>query len=258
MNHTTFTAHGKDEPGHELSQRVRRARFLSMAVLAALVAAACGAGSAVSVTSDAPSGQIAQAPTANDQAIADRAVLTLGDLPPGWATAEVDDSDADDMRGIEACVDIVAAMDADNETGLSETVAFADDESDVETEVAVFATEAEAMQLVATWNQTSTPACLQALFEDFAAEDEDFEELDGLEFAMEQLPVESLGDQRVVWEAKVTFLVEGFEVEVFVTAYTVRVGRAVVTLDAIGIFAPVPGSAEYVQATITRLEAEAL
>lgn len=192
-----------------------------------------------------------------DLAIAERAALTLGDLPAGWEQ-EPPDNEAEDFSAydeVPACAAIQAFRDADDESGLSDDVTFALGNDTLNSRVGLWADEARAVESLDAWSSDDALACFETVIPDLFAEDLP-DTVSITELTISPLPVEPIGDQQVGWRILITISDGADELTLYIDQTFVRVGRAVALVASNGFDQPVAIADSSLALVVGRLEAD--
>lgn len=197
-----------------------------------------------------------------DQAIAEAALLTLQDFPPGWEASPADEED-DDARENREFIATCMGVDYDDLYNDSNAKADSPDftsENDEELSVSVQVDSSEESMATA-FELASRPEYRECVAEGLSdileeqAEEAD-EDVEIGELTLNELSAGSFGDDTVAFRATVPMEVQGFNLDVTMEFVVVRVGRAQTGLTTLGVGSNL--STEefigYVELAVKRLE----
>lgn len=239
-------------------------RKFALAVLAACLLACSGGDDSEEVQSrnDAES----EAPTDDDvgkddpdtsgadQAIADAAVLKLSDFEPGWRADPPDEDDGPEMT------DVCDGFDMD-ESAKADSKKFVRDDAEIENTVAVFTSEAEAEEFIATYGSDETADCVRDFMNEQVRKsmlaDPDAPDLDDVTVNLGQASVGDYGDEAAAYQMEISVEASGFAIDFYIDAILVRSGRALALFTFADISSPLEEPREDVIASVLgRLDRE--
>jgi len=180
-----------------------------------------------------------------DEAIAESALLTLDDFPPGWeaAPANDDEPDSDVLADVADCLGVSEAeLDPDNPKATSPTFTSSDDE-EVTSEVTLTPSSGDASRALEILKSDAAPGCyaeaIKALVgRNLVASDDVPENVTVGEPTFNRMSFESLGDDSVAFRTTIPVTVESLDVDLYVDFVFVRVGRAGIETTFQSQFAP--------------------
>lgn len=208
----------------------------------------CSSGSDDSSGSPAKEDPRSADQLASDRAAATDALLVLRDFPSGWAAEE---RDANDEEGPDldeetaVCLGVDVPLLADNAVSVKSDT-FTKDEAEVEADISIQATKAEADASVEILTNPKLRSCLQDSFRkstEYAVKNpSDGEELpEGFELGeatVADLNFPDIGDDSRTFRLSVPVSAGGLELEVFLDLVFVRVGRATGILTFVDVLSP--------------------
>jgi hypothetical protein len=174
-----------------------------------------------------------------DQEIADGAVLTIDDVPDGFAEEPEDDEDSDDAefdQSFADCLGITVAElnDDDDEPQASTTFETAAG-AEVSSDVIMHATEDEVTEDLDMVKDPATQDCFaDALNETFAADGE----VEIGDITIEELAVEDLGEDAFGFGVGIPFAAESGERVLYLDLVLIQQGRAGVSMGFTSFDAP--------------------
>jgi hypothetical protein len=190
-----------------------------------------------------------------DQRLADQAVLTLDDLPPGWR----EEAAAEDLEAPDAdeCDDIRRAQTLADE-GERAHSKFERGGSGVESGVAVFANQTLAEEAFELYTSGNVEGCFEASLDAALREARigaGSDSPEALAVNIGDSAAGDYGDENVAYQLVATIRTESLTVDVYIDVDIVRVGRSVALLSyesEVDTFAP-DLRVELVEAVVARL-----
>jgi hypothetical protein len=241
-------------------------RVLVLVLTTALVLASCGgnddddASTLEETTEATPPADLIDP---DDQEVAERAVLTLDDLPPGWRQETPDERDDPDFDAAE-CGQIREAgqLARSKQTASAEGGPFTRNQAQVEVTVASTVTTEPLEEFYDAFQDVDlVNTCLTALLEEAMAEapdEADSAEIDDIRVGVGRLSIPSYGDDTFAYQAEVEVVLEGLSPSVYVDVVFVRVGRFTANFffqDVLGAF-PTDEQEEIISTVVDRLTSE--
>ena len=220
-------------------------RRVAMLVMVGLLAACGSDGDSGSSDEDDPSEKSsttteekAERDLEGDQELADGAVLTIDDVPTGFAEKPEDDDEEDDAidQSLAECLGITVAElnDGDAEPGESTTFG-TEGGQEVSSEVVMYATEEEVTEDLELLKDPASQDCFaEALNQIFAADGE----VEIGEITIEDLGVEDLGEDAVGFGVAIPFAAESGERVLYLDLVAVQQGRAEISMAYQGFDVP--------------------
>jgi len=165
-----------------------------------------------------------------DQDMADGAVLTIDDLPEGFAEKPEDDDedDAEFDRSLSECLGItVAELNDDEDEPQASTTFATEGGGEVSSEVVVYATEEEVAEDLELLKDPAAQDCVAgALNESFAGDGE----VEVGEITVEDLGVENLGEDAFGLGVVIPFAAESGERVLYLDLVAVQQGRSAISM----------------------------
>jgi hypothetical protein len=193
---------------------------------------------------------------AADEAAAEAMLLTIADFPPGWQEEPADDEDDDETDDDETdddetdelnarlaeCLDIdPARFDPDNRSAQSPSFTSANDE-EVSVDVAFTPSADAASGVFEVFADDAAPGCfgevVQAVLEENATQEGLPEGVEMGDATFARLPFPSVGDESTAFRVTVPVSAEGLDIDVYLDAVFVRVGRIGITGQFQTVVAP--------------------
>lgn len=230
-------------------------RNLISLVITGLLAASCGGGGDTDATagSETPAGDVddnsgEDGGSAEDQKIAENALLTLSDFPSGWQQKPAEEDEDEDDEEEEQQREIAECLGADYDDlygndggGEADSPTFlGPDEEEISNSVGVSDSESRVTENYELLTSDKGVDCLTGTLADAmekAIKDGGEAELDG-EVTANRMSFGSYGDATTAFRVTVPVAAEGFSAEVYVDFVVVRIGRAIVTVNAVSLFDP--------------------
>lgn len=214
------------------------------------IAVAAGLAAAVAVVAPAGAGVKA---AASDKAILKAAVLTSADVPPTWVAAKQADSGTKNYKGIAACKQISAAMDAAHRGPRALSPQFSDpaptSNALAQDTVDAFKNVKAAQQFLAPFEASNAASCYQQAFNKASRGQ-------GKTTVVPITNLQGLGDEAVGYEATITGTDQnGQPVHVIADVIGVRVGRGLVGFNFLNNNVVIPQGVAIVNAAVGRLTA---
>lgn len=180
------------------------------------------------------------APDPADKAIAEAALLTLGDFPVGWEAAprDEDEDDRAAREDIAQCVGVsYDALYNDTNTEAQSPTFTSEDDSEIEHTVSIAVDEVDMTEAFNIASTSEFRECAAEIVRESVAEnsEQSDQELTVGEISLNELSIGSFGDQTVAYRVTVPIETEGFNLEVKLEVAIVRVGRAQSNLTSTSI-----------------------
>lgn len=230
-----------------MTTRVRQATAC-LVVLAALAAgcggddddAGTGSDGGTTTTEGGSDGERSAADLAADRAAAEKMLPTVKDLPAGWTAQPAEDEDGGSPSDEELNAQLAECMNVDPDTfsgegdATAESPSFANaDEQEAQVEVAFTASEEDASRTLDVMQRPEAERCLSQVFKDLLAKELQGEDLPpGVEVGeptVEAVEFGDLGDDAAAFEVTVPITGPGTDIDLYVDAAFVRVGRIGIT-----------------------------
>lgn len=206
---------------------------------------------------------------AADEAAAEAMLLTIADFPPGWQEEPADDEDEPDddedeelNARLAECLGVdPAEFDPDNPSAESPSFTSANDE-DVSVDVAFTPSAEAASRVFELLADDATPGCfgevVQTILEENAAQEGLPEGVEMGDATFARLSFPSLGDESTAFRVTVPVSAEGLDLDVYLDAVFVRVGRIGITGQFQTVVAPFDegAAADLLQTVVDRAPAE--
>ncbi len=179
-----------------------------------------------------------EASRAEDLAIAESAVLTINDFPPGWEEGPVErPSDNPEIEaGIAECLDVpVDELYPDNPQATSPTFTSPQDE-EVSSRVTVTPSSEDAQQALERLSGDAVPGCyaqaVEALvMQSLLSSDDVPEGLDFGEVTFNRLSTDQIGDESIAFRTTLPFEYQGFDSQIELDFVLARVGRVGINMS---------------------------
>lgn len=240
-----------------------------LVMLGASLVTGCGGdegqkSTAGSKTPESSTSSPAAEPDPVDQAIAESALLTLGDFPAGWEAKPADEDDAEDdesQHRIADCLGVAYEDFYDGDSGASaDSKDFANENDDeIFNSVSVGADESRMKARFAIAATEKYRECtleeLRTVMKEAAAEEGDFEVG---EASLNEISFDKFGDESTAFRVTIPVEAEGMSLDVTLDLVLVRVGRAVTTVTAQSLLTSIDAAelSEYVKIATDRLASE--
>ncbi len=203
---------------------------------------------------------------AEDQVIADEAVLTLDDMPTGWEVAPAEDeeeaqAEEDELdEAFAECLDIdVSELQSDSPTADSGFVN--SDDEEVTSKVTVSASEAEIQDDIDRFRDETAQGCYVDVVSEVLATRliSSGEDVEIGEITFNELSFEDLGDDSIAFRLTVPLSSEGVDVDLYVDYVIARKGRVAVTNSFQTTFTPFDEAValELTEIVVDRIPADA-
>jgi hypothetical protein len=181
-----------------------------------------------------------------DTAVAQAALLTLADFPPGWSETPSDNEDdnPEAERALAECAGVDGDKLVDTEAE-AETGRFSDPDGEtfIDQTVGLMASEDEAAAALPDVTSTDVLTCFSDVYNDLFADSLDDGDLpDDTEFgeiSVARLNVTPVGDETAALRVAVPVSVSGITVDVTVDLVVTRVGRSLSGLSFQSTFNPI-------------------
>lgn len=214
---------------------------LSTALL--LLTAACGSDSSSDNGAQPdPQSSEGQSETFDeDLSVAEAAVLTLDDLPVGWSSEprqeDGDDDEFDQELADCAGVPVEAITESGNPKTESETFV-AEDDTEIEAEVVVAPTVAEAIDNFELATSSEYLECVRSVLPDVmeSAAEEAGNEFEITETTIGPLRIEDSGERSAAFRVSMTIENESLSVDAYFDILIAQVGRATMQVSTVSVF----------------------
>jgi hypothetical protein len=222
-----------------------RSEWRHAAALALTTVALVGCGGGDDGTATHPSATETQAasapdnstPGGHDERIADQAQLTLDDFPTGWQ-----ENDSDDESVESPCEAVKKSKDSAAARGFSPDFSKGENTEAV-SYAYIYAAEPEASEVFDALASDDTRDCLgQAVADELAKRVEDRaatgSDVEVGDASTSRVSIDPLGDDREALRVQVPFSSEGIDVDLYIDAAYIRVGRGIALLTTSDVFSP--------------------
>ncbi|WP_028655205.1 hypothetical protein [Nocardioides sp. J54] len=234
-------------------------RAFSVAVAVALFLTACGGAdddgdgepsdARRSVTSGSPT---VEQDVAADQAIAEAAVLTLDDMPPGWTSEAAGEDDASEEREsrtrMARCVGDYETLYVDAHPDAESDDFTSPDDAEVSVDVRVAHSEEWLVEACEVFSTDRFRECaLEELQNELGGE---MQEVTVGDISLDPLSFAPVGDEVTVYRMTIPISADGFDVEMVGDVVAARVGRGMVWLSAFSLPAQRPLGVEELRGSL--------
>lgn len=192
-----------------------------------------------------------------DQAIADAALLTLQDFPPGWEAAPADDTeDEESQREIAECVGVDYEDLYGDQFAEAESPDFtSENDEEVSNMVSLAVDEQQAAD---SFEIAARPEFSECVVDSLTASVEEDDDVEVGEITINQLSFGSYGDQTLAFRMTIPLSAEGISIEATGDVVIVRIGRATTQVRSFGVGSSLSADdlARYVDVAVRRLTEE--